>query len=347
MAPTVIWSARQQGGDGSKNALPKIYITEQVIEKMCQGALLFPDEENGEAMIGLMMNGEDKLPDGYILNTIPAVEGEAQRHWAFFEHGDETQWQIFQWWSDGWTYYRQRRAASYGRAVAGKWNAPLLYLGDWHKQPSGMIAPSLGDLRTARSILREMNQDQTREYLLAPIVTFADEAEDEPEANTLIIETSVRPVRIDFWGLRRKGGTFLPFEPIVQPDADLPRLPPLTWWLLSYERYQRELDALEAHGLKIMDIVTWHTQTRSPLDTNFVIHRTGSSVLFIAMTTINYPEVAPRWRVAPLRRPKEGHDLFTELFQVSHEVPEKSLPTWNSSLLLRDVINHIESVEKL
>lgn len=310
----------------------ELYVARRVIDKMCVGALVYQGEETGEALIGLAIPNST-APKLYLLDTIPPIEGTV-REWAMFEQGDDWQGAIFNWYHENWELYRQLRRASYGNALAAKWDAPLIHLGDWHKQP-GMIQPSRGDLRTARQFIREFK----REYLLAPIVTL--ETTDIPLAdNTLTIETDGQSIRIDFWWLGKRGSDFEPIKAVVLPNEDLPKLPPVAWWLQRRERFDQELSALESDGLQILDIVSWNTRGHPPLDTCLTIYRPGSRNVIIATTPVSYPLRPPSWRVAPILRPKEGQDLFEALYQTSQEVEG---PAWKPDMLLLQGVKAIEA----
>jgi hypothetical protein len=329
------------GPQTSEEKLAETYVARRVIEKMCNGALRFSEFETGEAMIGLanQRNGE-RLPEIYILDTISPAEGTV-REWGMFEQGDDWQSSIINWWNQNWELYRQIRAQSYGNAAAAKWDMPLVHLGDWHKQPGQMIAPSRGDLRTARNMMRDLERD----YILAPIVTLTD-ADDTPGTNSLIVETPSAYIRIDFWWLGRRANGFQPLQPLVKSNAFFPRLPPVAWWLERRERFDEEIATLEADGLQVMDIKMWDTRGHPPLETCLTLYRPGSRWVIIAVTSVNYPFRPPQWRVAPIMRPKEDEDLFELLFQASSEISEETLPEWRASMRLVDVVNIIEKKQR-
>jgi hypothetical protein len=336
------------GQTGSSNALPTVYVAQRVIDKMCRGALYYVGGETGEALVGVALPqlGE-KLPRLYVLDTIPPVE-YVVREWVTFEQGDDWQGAIFNWWHENWELYREMRRASYGRAVAAKWDAPLLHLGDWHKQPGGMVEPSRGDFRTARRFMRELERD----YLLTPIVTLAEEAIALPQPNTLIVETPFEAdetqsagIRIDFWWLARKGSTFEPVKAVVKPDAFFPRLPPVVWWLDQRRRFDEELALLEEDGLQVLDVVSWNTRGHPPLDTCLTIYRPGARSVVIAVTPVNYPAHSPHWRIAPIMRPKKGEDLFAMLYDASTKVPPDVVAEWTATHYLVDGVKAIETWE--
>lgn len=325
--------------------MPFVYVAQRVVEKICQGALRYKRNETGEALIGLVVPlPENAVPELYILDTIPPMEDVIRRS-VMFVQGDGWQTNISEWWQENWKLYREMHHTSRGKN--SKWDVPLRHLGDWHKQPGAMIAPSTEDLHTARLHLEAMDTD----FLLAPIVTLAEYSENiPPTENTLIVEatstTKSARIRIDFWWLRKEGRDFEPVKVVVRPNAYFPGLPPVVWWIKRRQRFDEELVALEKNGLEVMDVVTWNTRGHPPLDTCLTIWRPGTSRVIIAMTPVNYPTRSPIWRVAPIMRPKEGQDLFETLLNASTKVPEGVLPTWTDEHLLVDGVKAIEAWEK-
>lgn len=318
--------------------MPEIFVSRTVLERMKRGALLYPEEETGEALVGVRMNGSKyTAPTLYLLETIPPMQNVV-RQWAHFSQGDDWQGAIFNWLNENWEVYRELRRRSYGSSYAAKWDFPLEHLGDWHKQPGGMVMPSMGDFRTAKQFLKENKQD----FIVAPIVTFAHEATYEPiEANTLILSDVVPSVRVDFWGLGRKDRQFVPLKPI---QAHLPLLPAVVWWLEDSRRMDLEVAALEKNGLNVMDIVQYNVDGMPPLETCFVIYRPGAKKAVLAITPHNYPKQIPSWRVAALKIPKEGEGLFEILYQNSELVPASVMTTWSGNS--HALIDGVRMVEK-
>lgn len=326
-----------------ENPLPLVYVAQRVVEKICQGALRYQRNETGEALIGLITPAtENTPPEICILDTIPPMEDVVRRS-VMFVQGDGWQTNISEWWQENWKLYREM----HGQGRSAKWDVPLRHLGDWHKQPGAMIAPSTEDLHTARLHLEAMGTD----FLLAPIVTLAEFCEGIPPAeNTLIVEakstTKAARIRIDFWWLRKEGRDFEPVKVVVRPNDYFPGLPPVVWWIKQRQRFDEELAALEKNGLEVMDVITWNTRGHPPLDTCLTIWRPGTSRVVIAMTPVNYPIRPPMWRVAPIMRPKEGQDLFETLLNASTKVPEGVIPQWTDEHLLVDGVKAIEAWEK-
>lgn len=317
--------------------MPEIFVSRTVLERIKRGALLYPDEETGEALVGVKMNGSKHIaPTMYLLETIPPMQNVV-RQWAHFSQGDDWQGAIFNWLNENWEVYRELRKRSYGNSSMAKWDFPLEHLGDWHKQPGGMVEPSGADFRTAKQFLKDNDQ----QFIVTPIITFAHEATYNPiEANTLLL-TDIEPaIRVDFWGLGRKDRQFVPLKPTA---AHLPLLPSVVWWLHDSTRMDLELAALEKNGLAVMDIVQYNVDGMPPLETCFVIYRPGAKKVILAITPYNYPKQNPTWRLAALKMPKEGEGLFEILYQASELVPTSSVSEWlGDSHALIDGVRMVE-----
>ncbi|MBC8100298.1 MAG: hypothetical protein H7Y11_12705, partial [Armatimonadetes bacterium] len=179
---------------------PNLVLAQRVVAKMMSAAQHFMEDETGEAMVGLIDPGVNTggHPTVYVLDTISPDES-AVRHFHTFQQGDERQDEIIWWLQENW------RA---GRAQASdkRYDTPLVYLGDWHKQPGYMIAPSAGDRMTALGWLDDDSNEM--DYLLVPIVTLdhpATIASGEGLANYI---TAPMPdgsyMRVDFWFIHRQ-----------------------------------------------------------------------------------------------------------------------------------------------
>lgn len=332
--------------------LPTIVLAKRVLEKIFTASMQHLQHETGEAMVGLEITngngksgknaktGHSKLPKIYVLDTVPPVE-HSVRQYAMFEQGDDWQGAIFNWWHENWEMYRELRRNSYGNAIAAKWDAPLKHLGDWHKQPDGMVKPSGGDMRTAKRLMRELKLN----HLLMPIVTFEPNFEPFETVNTLAIATEHQRMRIDFWWVSKRGLDFEPMTP--QIAVDLPRLPDVVWWLSNSERLDVELAMLEQNGCDVLDLVSWSANNLPPLDTVFIIHLRGHDRMWLAVTPAQYPHRAPEWRTAPLMQMAEDdEDFLTAAYAASEPVPLEVLPTWTAKTSLLDGVKAILTWEK-
>jgi hypothetical protein len=326
---------------------PRVIIAQRVIDKIVQGAMLYLEPETGEAMIGLVMPQNGRLePDIYVLDTISAGE-HAVREWGLFEQGDDWQGDVLQWLAVNWEAFRDLRRASYGTAVAAKWNAPLAHVGDWHKHPGDMTYTSGGDLGTARDLLRDI--ENPVEHLVAPIVTIysLDEtsqetasAAEQPEDEPLVIEPTApkkkeKPpahalikiqedkgwrIRIDFYYISKRRQNFVPITPVVWPNDRLPGLPPIAWYLEHPKRFEQERSLLQEAGYAV-DIVRWDADGRPPYEICFSIYKPGSQQVIILVTSVDYPNTMPAVRLAPLVKVEESEDIFEKLYDASQSVP--------------------------
>lgn len=155
---------------GNVRDVPQVVIAQRVVDKLVRGALLYPEPETGEAMVGLVIPREGHAePDIYVLDTISPGE-HAVREWGMFEQGDDWQGDVFNWMYYNWEAFRELRRPSYGNALAAKWDTPLRHVGDWHKQPGDMTEPTSGDAQTARRMIDDL--ETAVEHIVAPIVTM-------------------------------------------------------------------------------------------------------------------------------------------------------------------------------
>lgn len=326
---------------------PRVMVAERVIAKMAAGASLYPEEETAEALVGLVVPVEgSQEPDLYVLDTIPPDPSAIERAGHMVEQGDSLQDETLYWLAVNWRRFRERRRQSYGSALAAKWDVPLRYLGDWHKQPGGMFWPSQGDLMTALDILHDASNDMPQ--LLVPIVTLApewDEAAGPPgdEYDLYVRQPEGPPVRINFWYLSRRMRQFVAARPEVLPDQALPALPPLAWHIKDRERFQREYELLSGDGLAV-SVVEWDADDRPPLEICFMVGRVSGEQVIILITDRNYPAVPPTVRTAPMCYVDEGEDLFTRLWEESRPLEGEALPkrAWSPEMTLLDVVRAVE-----
>src|SRR5215216_7737672 len=151
--------------------VPNVVVAQRVVQKMVNAAQRYLEDETGEAMVGLIVPGAytNGVPTLYVLDTISPDE-TAVRMMHTFQQGDERQDELIWWLQENWRLVRQTRLLPDGKPLAEKWDVPLRYLGDWHKQPGYMIQPSGGDLMTALNWIED--PDNNMDFLLAPILTL-------------------------------------------------------------------------------------------------------------------------------------------------------------------------------
>ncbi|MBN2472142.1 MAG: hypothetical protein JXN59_15575 [Anaerolineae bacterium] len=330
-----------------KRAHPRVILAERVIRKMARGASIYRDEETAEALVGLIVPAEDGPPDFYVLDTIAPAQDAIERAGYMVEQGDDLQDAIMYWLAINWKRFREARSHSYGSALAAKWDAPLRYLGDWHKQPGDMFWPSGGDLETARAIVQDEANDMPE--LIAPIVTLASpwDSETGPAGDDFDLyatQDDGLPIRVNIWYLNRDLREFIAARPDVMADDLLPAMPPLAWHLTDHERFQQEYDLLAADGLAV-SVVEWDADERPPLEVCFMVGRMGGSRVLILITGVNYPVAMPGVRVAPMLKVQEDEDLFERLWAESTPFDAAGLKdfTWQENCTLLDLVHAVEA----
>lgn len=328
---------------GKKRTPPRVVLAQRVVRNMAKGAALYPDEETAEALVGLIIHNESGVPDFYVLDTIAPEQSAIEREGYMVEQGDEYQEDVMYWYAINWKIFREQRQGSYGNARAGKWNAPLRYLGDWHKQPGTMFWPSQGDLETAKSIVHDEANDMPD--LIAPIVTIAPEWDDDQdppgdEFDVYAVQQDGPTIRINFWYLNRDMREFIAARPEVLADDLLPRMPSMSWHLTNYIRFEQEHNQLTADGLAV-SVVEWDADNIPPLEVCFMVGRMGSKEVIILVTQKDYPETPPTVRTAPMIEVEEGEDMFEKLWAESspYDVPNF---VWTPDLMLLDLVRAVE-----
>lgn len=357
--------------------LPRVVISQRALDKIIQGALLYPEPETGEAMIGLVIPQPGRHePDIFIMDTIKPIENVV-REWGRFVHGDDWQGDVLHWLHVNWEAFRELRRPSYGMALAAKWDAPLVHVGDWHKQPDDMVAPSGGDAETARSIIDDSETPVA--HLVAPIVTMYPIVEALPAAPAEpavpgavpvegpvaapappkpnpMTEGDIPPraivkalpdkgwiVRIDFWYMSKRARRFREVTPVVWAEDRLPGLPPLSWQLAHPRRFEQEWRLLIDAGYMV-NVERWDADGIPPYEVCFSIYKPGDHQVTILVTSFDYPARMPGVRIAPLMRPEEGEYLFEKLYEASQPVTLTQLPDWpwDSKRTLIELVWHIE-----
>jgi hypothetical protein len=330
----------------SRSSVPNLVIAQRVVNKMADAAKHFLQDETGEAMVGLIVHGTRTGVDTlYVLDTIAPDENAVVREWATFQQGDERQDELIYWLQENWHVQRHKKRDQNGKPVLAKWDVPLRYLGDWHKQPGFMVAPSGGDLMTALNWIDD--RDNGMDFLLAPIVTLGHPASAVSESGSNYIAVSQgddTAMRVDFWYIDRHSRDFYPINPSVYPDDQLPALAPYPWHLVNEARFKAESELLEKDGL-FTTLILWDTDNAPPLDVCFLTVRMGSDKVLLIVTPYNYPAEAPRARVAPFAGIKADEDIykvFGELWKHSKPVKDPVDWKWSEGRHLIDYIFALE-----
>lgn len=326
------FASRLQGG-----VQPNLVIAQRVIDKMKKAAESFIEDETGEAMIGLVMPGENTngVPTIYVLDTISPDDNETVRHTFTFQQGDARQEDIFLWMQMNWQVQREKRQFSFGKGSTAKWDAPLRHVGDWHKQPGYMIQPSGGDLMTALEMIGD--EDYGADFLLVPIVTLDHPATTiEMDANVNYISVPMGDgtcMRVDFWYVDRAVQGFRPMSPAVYPNNQLPELvDKLPWYITHEDRYNTEISQLTGDALFTSPNIIWNVDGKLPLEICVMAGRMGTSQLIVFVTDWDYPTSAPRAYTMPFPHLKDGetmHDLFKRTWPGAQ--PVKNPPGWQWS----------------
>lgn len=351
--------------------MPRVIVAERVINKMLQGALLYPEPETGEAMIGLIAGQTGRLePDIYIMDTINPGE-HAVRHWGMFEQGSDWQANVFNWLHDNWEAFRELRRPSYGSALAAKWDMPLMHVGDWHKHPGDMTSISEGDEETARKMIADA--ETPIQHVVVPIVTMyalhsapAEPAPDEeadvqpgidvktepdplknppPSAIVRTLEDKGYIIRIDFWYRSKRMKHLTPVVPVIWPDDRMPNLPPVAWHLQHPKRFDQEYDLLTQGGY-VVDVVRWDADGRPPYEICFSVYKPGRKQVLILVTPVDYPLQMPALRVSPLVSVAEDEDVFEKIYEASQPVLVTQMPEWgwDSKRTLIELVWHLEKL---
>jgi hypothetical protein len=328
----------------SRSSVPNLVIARRVLDKMAAAASHYIQDETGEAMVGLIVPGErtggvDTL---YVLDTI-SPDDSAVRMMHTFQQGDERQDEIIWWLQENWQMSRQNHRGG----MNAKWDVPLRYLGDWHKQPGFMIAPSGGDQRTALDWLDD--DENGMSFLLAPIVTLghpSTTAVGSPNANFVALPQSDDVyMRVDFWYISRQMRMFQPIVPAIYPDDQLPHLAAYPWHLVKQGRVSHEFARLHEDEL-FTSVVLWNADGESPLEICILSARMGSDRVLIIVTPWNYPEKPPSARVAPFLQmgpEAELYDIFEDMWAKSQPVNDPPGWKWSDGLFLVDYIRALEA----
>jgi hypothetical protein len=288
---------------------PNLVVAQRVIDKMAAAATKHIEDETGEAMIGFVV--PPTLPNGvatiYVLDTI-APDSTAVREFYTFQQGDDMQGDIFQWLYNNWEAQRHKSHSGLGKLLGGKWDVPLVHLGDWHKQPGYMIQPSGGDLMTALDYLDDAGVD----FLLAPILTLGHPttiAETDAIGNFLLEsrgdDTSMR---VDFWYIDDRTAMFAPIVPTLYPDDQLPSLVAYPWHLLREPLAREEFGLIQDDGVAL-SLTHWDADGDLPLEVCLLTMRAGADKLVIIITPHNFPEKPASARVSPAVTMGAGDDL--------------------------------------
>jgi len=328
----------------SRGIVPNLVLSQRAVDKMLSAASQYLADETGEAMVGFVVENDtpEGLPTIYVLDTISPDETAIRRSHTF-QQGDDIQEEVRYWLRENWEFYRKQHRGT--DSLPERFDIPLLYLGDWHKQPGSMIQPSHGDLMTALSYLDE---EPDMEYLLVPIVTIGHApiiGSSELEVNYINVPMGDgTDMRVDWWYIHQDVRVFQPLHPKVVDETELPEMMKYAWYVVYEERLNQEYLRLEQDGAWISSLILWEADD-VPLEVCFIIARQGARKLLLLITDADYPHVPPKARVSPSF---EGLDLtdeyqaFADLWERSSLVEMPEDWTWHENLYLADFVEAVE-----
>ena len=333
-------------------SIDKVVMHQAVLESMVKSAWEYPHLETGEALIGLVRPTDPSIIEGeqmggsvvvYILGTIAPNESTI-REWGTVQMGDEEQFDRFLWLAENW-YEDHRDDEFWGQCS-------LQHMGDWHKHPSKMTAPSRGDYQSAREILRDSHWGLP--FILQPIITLADgrlveEVSNQREECTFYTDPFGRAIRIDFWYLSRSQRSYekLSHVEVVSTNMDdaLPKLAPLPWNLINLQRMEYEEYSLQTDR-RIYEALYFNTDGIAPLEYCLYFPRSDRKKHILVATPYDYPKQPPVGWILKLKPELESYGLME---QIREAWPTRELATfapdwqWSSETSISAFIDQIES----
>jgi hypothetical protein len=185
------------------------------------------------------------------------------------------------------------------------------------------------------------------DFLLAPIVTLGHPHTIGVSSALTNFLMAPQPdgtaLRVDFWYIDGRARMFMPITPTLYPSEQLPGMVEYPWHLVHESRFADETRLLEDDGLFIT-MVLWDSDNQPPLEICFLTARMGADRLLILITTHDYPERAPRARVAPFLQTQPDDDMykvFANAWVESQAVDYK--PEWTPDMHLIDYVHAVEA----
>ena len=329
----------------SRGIVPNLVLSERAVGKMLSAASQYLVDETGEAMLGFII--EDDTPEGlptiYVLDTISPDETAIRRSHTF-QQGDAQQDEIIWWLQENWHFHRERHRGT--DVLTDRFDVPLRYLGDWHKQPGSMIQPSHGDLMTALSWLDD--DELGMDYLLVPIITVGHAqiiGESDLSVNYITVPMdNGTDMRVDWWYIHRDVRVFQPVHPQIVSENELPNMMKYGWHVVLPDRLSSETLSMADDGLLVRTLF-YECDGEVPLEFCFFAIRQGARSFLLFVTQHDYPQSPPRAYHAPF---VNGLDLmdpvatFQKLWDVATPVDDPEGWEWNSNKYLIDYVIAIE-----
>ena len=330
----------------SRGIVPNLVLSRRAVARMLSAASQYVADETGEAMLGFVI--EDDTPEGlptiYVLDTISPDETAVRRSHTF-QQGDGLQDEIIWWLQENWHFHREKYRGT--DKLPARFDIPLRYLGDWHKQPGAMIQPSHGDLMTALSWLED--DERGIDYLLVPIVTVGyapiiGESDLEVNYLTAPMENGT-DMRVDWWYIHRDVRVFQPVHPqLMDDESDLPQMMEYSWHVVLADRLTDEILALEKDGLLVYPLL-YECDGEVPLEYCFFTIRQGASFLLLFVTQHNYPHSRPQAYRASFTSDLDLSDpvaTFQKLWQAAEPIEDPPGWAWSDDQYLIDYLIALE-----
>ncbi len=329
----------------SRGIVPNLVLSQRAVDKMLSAASQYMADETGEAMVGFIIADDtpEGLPTIYVLDTISPDETAVRRSHTF-QQGDSLQDEVIWWLQENWHFFREQRRGT--DALPDRFDVPLRYLGDWHKQPGSMIQPSHGDLMTALSWLDD--DELAMDFLLVPIVTVGYApiiGESELAVNYITVAMdNGTDMRVDWWYIHRDVRVFQPVHPKVVSEEQLPQMMKYGWHVVLADRLTSETLAMVDDGLLVRTLF-YECDGEVPLEFCFFTIRQGATSFLLFVTQHDYPQSAPRAYRAPFVEDLDLTDpfaTFQKLWQQAESVPDPPDWHWSSDKYLIDYVIAIE-----
>ena len=329
----------------SRGIVPNLVLSKRAVKKMLSAASQYLADETGEAMLGFIVENDtpEGLPTIYVLDTISPDETAIRRSHTF-QQGDALQDEIIWWLQENWHFHRERYRGS--EVLPDRFDVPLRYLGDWHKQPGSMIQPSHGDLMTALSWLDD--DDLGMDYLLVPIVTVGYAqiiGESDLAVNYITVPMdNGTDMRVDWWYIHRDVRVFQPVHPQIVEEDVLPQMMKYAWHVVLPDRLTSETLAMADDGLLVRALF-YECDGEVPLEFCFFAIRQGARSFLLFVTQHDYPHARPRAYSAPFTSDLDLMDpvaTFQKLWAVAEPIEDPPDWEWSSDKYLIDYVVAIE-----
>ena len=329
----------------SRGIVPNLVLSERAVKKMLSAASQYLADETGEAMLGFIVENDtpEGLPTIYVLDTISPDETAIRRSHTF-QQGDALQDEIIWWLQENWHFHRERYRGSV--VLPDRFDVPLRYLGDWHKQPGSMIQPSHGDLMTALSWLDDDDLDM--DYLLVPIVTVGYAqiiGESDLAVNYITVPMdNGTDMRVDWWYIHRDVRVFQPVHPQIVEEGALPQMMKYAWHVVLPDRLTSETLMMADDGLLVRTLF-YECDGEVPLEFCFFAIRQGARSFLLFVTQHDYPHTRPRAYSAPFTSDLDLMDpvaTFQKLWAVAEPIDDPPDWDWSSDKYLIDYVVAIE-----